>query len=246
MEKSDIHHFIQKCVLRLKPQDRSLPQVVQLSEMLKRGIGVHHSGVLPLLKEVVEMLFQRGWVKLLFATETFAMGVNMPARTVVFDSIRKHDGKEFRTLLPAEYIQMAGRAGRRGLDTTGTVIILCKNEVHSVAELHRMMQGKPMKLSSEFRLTYSMILNLLRVERLRVEDMMMRSFSEVDRHRKEKSLSNRLEELKKKRANLSTLRSGLGGQDSELESFFQLATKFLKIKECNWNLILNQQGKIDL
>ena len=72
------------------------------------------------------MLFQRGWVKLLFATETFAMGVNMPARTVVFDNVRKHDGTQFRTLLPAEYIQMAGRAGRRGLDSTGTVILLCK------------------------------------------------------------------------------------------------------------------------
>jgi hypothetical protein len=68
---------------------------------------------------VVECCFANGWVKLLFATETFAMGVNMPARTVVFDSIRKHDGKQFRTLLPAEYIQMAGRAGRRGLDSTG-------------------------------------------------------------------------------------------------------------------------------
>ena len=97
---------------------------------------------------------------------------------------------------------MAGRAGRRGLDTTGTVIILCKNEVHAVSELHRMMQGRPMKLASEFRLTYSMILNLLRVERLRVEDMMMRSFSEVDRHRKEKTLQTRLEDLKKKKANL--------------------------------------------
>jgi superfamily II RNA helicase len=95
-------------------------QVLQLSELLKRGIGIHHSGILPILKEVVECCFANGWVKLLFATETFAMGVNMPARTVVFDSIRKHDGKQFRTLLPAEYIQMAGRAGRRGLDSTGT------------------------------------------------------------------------------------------------------------------------------
>ena len=86
-EKSAIHDFISKCVQRLKPLDRVLPQVVQLTEMLKRGIGVHHSGVLPLLKEVVEMLFQRGHVKLLYATETFAMGVNMPARTVVFDRL---------------------------------------------------------------------------------------------------------------------------------------------------------------
>ncbi len=106
VEKGDIHHFIQKCMLRLKGTDRKLPQVLTLTELLKRGIGIHHSGILPILKEVVEMLFQKGWVKLLFATETFAMGINMPARTVVFDNIRKHDGLNFRTLLPAEYIQV--------------------------------------------------------------------------------------------------------------------------------------------
>ena len=77
--------------------------------------------------------------QILFATETFAMGVNMPARTVVFDSISKHDGTNFRHLLPGEYIQMAGRAGRRGLDTTGTVIILCKADVPDKSDLHRML-----------------------------------------------------------------------------------------------------------
>ena len=77
--------------------------------------------------------------QILFATETFAMGVNMPARTVVFDTTRKHDGTSFRDLLPGEYIQMAGRAGRRGLDPTGTVIILCKGNVPLMADLHKMM-----------------------------------------------------------------------------------------------------------
>uniref|UniRef100_A0A0L8GIW9 Helicase C-terminal domain-containing protein n=1 Tax=Octopus bimaculoides TaxID=37653 RepID=A0A0L8GIW9_OCTBM len=110
-----------------------------MEELLKRGLGIHHSGVLPILKEVVEMLFQRSLVKILFATETFAMGVNMPARTVLFDSISKHDGTNFRNLLPGEYIQMAGRAGRRGLDTTGTVIIMCKAGVPQKVDLHRMM-----------------------------------------------------------------------------------------------------------
>ncbi|XP_039574931.1 helicase SKI2W-like, partial [Passer montanus] len=114
-------------------------QVLQLSDLLQRGIGVHHGGVLPLLKEIVEMLFSQGLVKVLFATETFAMGVNMPARTVVFDSIRKHDGNSFRDLLPGEYTQMSGRAGRRGLDATGTVIILCKGQVPELSDLHRMM-----------------------------------------------------------------------------------------------------------
>ena len=83
--------------------------MLNLTELQKRGIGIHHSGILPILKEVVELLFQKGWVKLLFATETFAMGVNMPARTVVFDNIRKHDGVNFRTLLPAEYIQVTSQ-----------------------------------------------------------------------------------------------------------------------------------------
>lgn len=99
--------------------------------------------------------------QLLFATETFAMGVNMPARTVVFNSIRKHDGTEFRNLLPAEYIQMAGRAGRRGLDKQGTVIILCKRQVPDCMELKLMMMGKPSQLKSQFRLTYGMVSHLL-------------------------------------------------------------------------------------
>ena len=79
------------------------------------------------------------YLQVLFATETFAMGVNMPARTVVFDSTQKHDGTCRRDLHPGEYIQMAGRAGRRGLDTTGTVIILCKGDVPESSDLHRMM-----------------------------------------------------------------------------------------------------------
>lgn len=92
--------------------------------MLERGIAVHHSGLLPILKEAVEILFSRSLIRVLFATETFAMGVNMPARTVVFAATRKHDGSGFRSLTPGEYTQMAGRAGRRGRDTSGTVIIV--------------------------------------------------------------------------------------------------------------------------
>ena len=77
-----------------------------MREHCKRGFAVHHSGILPIIKEVVELLFQKGLVKILFATETFAMGVNMPARTVVFDSIEKHDGKERRILNSTEYVQV--------------------------------------------------------------------------------------------------------------------------------------------
>ncbi|XP_037700706.1 helicase SKI2W isoform X2 [Choloepus didactylus] len=197
-EKSEIHLFLQRCLARLRGSDRQLPQVLHMTELLHRGLGVHHSGILPILKEIVEMLFSRGLVKVLFATETFAMGVNMPARTVVFDSMRKHDGSTFRDLLPGEYVQMAGRAGRRGLDPTGTVILLCKGRVPEMADLHRMMMGKPSQLQSQFRLTYTMILNLLRVDALRVEDMMKRSFSEFPSRKDSKAHEQSLAELTKK------------------------------------------------
>jgi antiviral helicase SKI2 len=131
-EKSKIHTFISRSLTCLLGTDKQLPQVLRLTELLSRGIGVHHSGLLPILKEIVEILFTKGLVKVLFATETFAMGVNAPARSVVFAMIRKHDGESFRNLQAGEYTQMSGRAGRRGLDSTGMVIIACQNDIPDV------------------------------------------------------------------------------------------------------------------
>jgi antiviral helicase SKI2 len=172
--------IIEKSIARLKPEDRVLPQIIRLRDLLSRGIAVHHGGLLPIVKEVVEMLFAQTLVKVLFATETFAMGLNLPTRTVVFSGYRKHDGHSFRNLLPGEYTQMAGRAGRRGLDTVGSVIIVAPGggEAPPVTELREMILGQPSKLRSQFRLTYNMILNLLRVEALKIEEMIKRSFSE--------------------------------------------------------------------
>lgn len=221
IEKAEIHSFFQKSLSRLRGGDRQLPQIRLMRDLLKRGIAVHHSGILPILKEVIEMLFSRGLVKVLFATETFAMGVNMPARTVVFDSIRKHDGTGFRNLLPGEYIQMAGRAGRRGLDPTGTVIILCKSGVHQMSDLHAMMLGKPTMLQSQFRLTYTMILNLLRVEALRVTDMMRRSFSE--NHRDTQAGEKRISELKQTLSSLPPLDTD--GQLSDMLPYYYTVTE---------------------
>ncbi|KAK5656611.1 hypothetical protein OQA88_4591 [Cercophora sp. LCS_1] len=179
-EKSLIHMIIEKSVARLKPEDRTLPQIIRLRELLSRGIAVHHGGLLPIVKELVEILFAQTLVKVLFATETFAMGLNLPTRTVVFSGYRKHDGHSFRNLLPGEYTQMAGRAGRRGLDTVGSVIIVPPggDEAPPVTDLRQMILGEPSKLRSQFRLTYNMILNLLRVEALKIEEMIKRSFSE--------------------------------------------------------------------
>ena len=179
-EKSATHMIIERSIARLKPEDRVLPQIRRLRELLARGIAVHHGGLLPIVKEVVEILFAKTLVKVLFATETFAMGLNLPTRTVVFSGFRKHDGRSFRDLLPGEYTQMAGRAGRRGLDPVGSVIIVTQGseEAPPAATLKQMILGDPTKLRSQFRLTYNMILNLLRVEALKIEEMIKRSFSE--------------------------------------------------------------------
>lgn len=179
-EKSAIHMIIERSIARLKPDDRLLPQIRRVRELLSRGVAVHHGGLLPIVKEVVEILFAKTLVKVLFATETFAMGLNLPTRTVVFSGFRKHDGRAFRDLVPGEYTQMAGRAGRRGIDPVGSVIIVNSNsdEAPPAATLKQMILGDPTKLRSQFRLTYNMILNLLRVEALKIEEMIKRSFSE--------------------------------------------------------------------
>lgn len=182
-ERNQVFMFVDSAVKRLAAADRTLPQIQTIRGLLLRGIGVHHSGLLPIMKEVVEMLFARGLVKILFATETFAMGVNFPARTVLFNGIRKHDGTQFRDLTPGEYIQMAGRAGRRGLDVRGVVIIIAWGAaLPPLNILQSMLLGTPTRLSSSFRLTYNMILNVLRTD-IPVTHMMARSYAEFGSQR---------------------------------------------------------------
>lgn len=119
-----VETVFESAVSTLSKEDRELPQITHLLPLLKRGIGIHHSGLLPLLKEIIEILFQENLIKVLFATETFSIGLNMPAKTVVFTSVRKFDGKEQRWVSGGEYVQMSGRAGRRGLDDRGIVIMM--------------------------------------------------------------------------------------------------------------------------
>ncbi|KAK3811889.1 MAG: antiviral helicase [Benniella sp.] len=225
-EKSQVHVRIAKSLERLQPVDRDLPQILKLKDLLSRGIAVHHSGLLPLMKELVELLFADGLVKVLFATETFAMGVNMPTRTVAFSGIRKHDGRVFRNLLPSEYTQMSGRAGRRGLDSTGMVIILFNDEPPEATDLQEMILGKSKKLLSQFRLTYNMILNLLRVEALRVEEMIKRSFSENASQKSMPEKQRMFENNVKNMESFKKLECIICNKD--IEEFYNLSSAMLK------------------
>ena len=145
----------------------NLQQWLNLKECLYKGIAFHHSGLVPLFKEIIELLYSRNLIKVLFATETFAVGINMPTRTVVFTSLEKMVGSVVRNLSTAEYLQMAGRAGRRGIDTLGTVIVLPYGSPSSSLSLptcnvmRELICGRPQALSSKFCPDYQFILKMI-------------------------------------------------------------------------------------
>jgi superfamily II RNA helicase len=139
-----------------------LPEYQSLVALLEKGIGIHHSGMIPILREIVELMISKKYIKLLFATESFAIGLDCPIKTAIFTSLTKYDGSRERYLLSHEYTQMAGRAGRRGIDQIGHVIH-CNNlfTLPSSSEYNSILCGSPQKLVSKFRISYSIILGYL-------------------------------------------------------------------------------------
>jgi len=141
----------------------NLPEYNHLVSLLEKGIGIHHSGMIPILREMVELMISKKYIKLLFATESFAIGLDCPIRTAIFTNITKFDGRNERYLHAHEYTQMAGRAGRRGLDKLGYVVH-CNNlfSLPSAYEYKQLMGGVPQKLVSKYHISYSLIFNLLK------------------------------------------------------------------------------------
>jgi len=139
-----------------------LPEYIEIVKLLEKGIAIHHAGIMPVLREMIELLFEKGYIKLLFATETFAVGINMPTKTVIFTGLTKYNGSTMRLLYPHEYTQMAGRAGRRGIDTIGHVIH-CNDlfEIPTSTEYKNMLTGPPQTLTSKFKISFNLALNLL-------------------------------------------------------------------------------------
>jgi superfamily II RNA helicase len=168
-EDSKIPHLVRKeCdhLVRRLPNHAEyleLPEYIELVGLLEKGIGIHHSGMIPILRELVEMCISKKYIQLLFATESFAVGLDCPIKTAIFTGITKFDGSTQRGLLSHEYTQMAGRAGRRGIDTVG-YIVHCNNlfRLPDKTTYETMLNGKPPKLTSKFRLSYDLILNILK------------------------------------------------------------------------------------
>ncbi|UNI24654.1 RNA helicase [Purpureocillium takamizusanense] len=201
-EQAMVEKVFRSAIDSLSEEDRELPQIVHLLPLLKRGVGVHHSGLLPILKETIEILFQESLIKVLFATETFSIGLNMPAKTVIFTQVTKWDGVKRRPITSSEYIQMAGRAGRRGLDARGLVLMMIDDKLEpEVAK--EIVTGHQDRLNSAFYLGYNMILNLLRIEAISPEFMLERCFHQFQNAASVPALEKELMTLQQERDSLA-------------------------------------------
>lgn len=137
-----------------------LEKIQKIRTLWERGCAYHHAGMLPAVKDIVERLFGEGCIKILFCTSTFALGINMPAKAVVFDALEKFNGTDVAYLMNREFSQMSGRAGRRGMDEVGYVYGLVVPETENPKEIQRVLYGKNEKIRSRFSASYSTILNL--------------------------------------------------------------------------------------
>lgn len=162
-DTSSVKHIITFHLHRHMKELEKVPQYHQIYDLLCRGIAFHHSGLLPLLKEIIEVLFSKGFVKIMFCTETFAVGLNMPTKTVLFAGFKKYDDQTggMRMLRTDEYIQMAGRAGRRGKDDKGVVIYLPDREPVEPSEMKGMMKGSKPPIQSRMDFHYDFILKTI-------------------------------------------------------------------------------------
>ena len=164
----------------------NLPEFKKLVKCLQKGIAVHHAGMIQIFKEMIEHLFEKKYIKLLIATETFAVGVDMPAQSVIFTALQKFNGQKFRWLEPHECSQQSGRAGRRGQkEKIGRVwhmfnLFDIKNAVPDITTYRRLLEGTPQPFESTFKIHFNLILRLLSMNSFNVEDFMRKSLMSND------------------------------------------------------------------
>ncbi len=244
-EKAMVSKVFQSALEMLSEEDKKLPQIEHILPLLRRGIGIHHSGLLPILKEAIEILFQEGLIKVLFATETFSIGLNMPAKTVVFTNVRKFDGVSQRWLSSSEFIQMSGRAGRRGLDDRGIVIMMI-NEQMEPGVAKEIVRGEQDKLNSAFYLGYNMVLNLLRVEGISPEFMLERCFHQFQNTASVSGLERELHELEAERQSMEIEDESIIRDYYDLRKQLSIYTQDMRdvMQHPNYSLPYIQPGRL--
>jgi superfamily II RNA helicase len=228
-EQREVVQMFDDLILRYGAEDH--PAVAGLRRSTSRGVLFHHAGMLPVFKDIVERLFCSGLVKLLFTTETFALGVNMPAKCVVFDSLTKWNGVEVLHITPLDFRQMAGRAGRQGIDTEGEVYSVLDPKYDSPGKVMDILHKRPGSVSSKFALGYTTILNLSRLLGDEIETAVNKSFAAYQ----QRSAAKPLAALRKKLAVLQARHYLDGRELTDKGSFCARINGFeIQIAELFW------------
>jgi len=206
LERKKIEKLFDMYVHKLIETEDNLNQIAFVKNMVMKGIGIHHSGLLPPLKEIVEILFgnknsdnrPEPLIKVLFATETFAVGVNMPAKCVIYTNLNKYDNYSgLRNLYSHEYTQMSGRAGRRGLDKEGIVIYYPIREMETIHNMKSIVINKPEILSSKFLINIPLVLKTLKSDELNIMNTIKASLMNKESEILMESLKSRMLEIEK-------------------------------------------------
>lgn len=196
-EQAEIEKIFNLNIHRLFEDPEKINQIYIVKTLLMKGICMHHSGLIPVLKEIIEELFSKGLIKILFATETFAVGVNMPTRTVVFTGLSKYSSIEndFRYLRSDEYTQMSGRSGRRGKDKIGTVIYLPLNSIVEKYAIGNIYLGKQPKMISKFMISTKFILKSIRSQSQSINSVLDNSLINLENNNTKKNINKDCNEL---------------------------------------------------
>lgn len=224
-ETADVKHIWSFHLRNHKKSLEALPQYHTIMALVERGIAFHHSGLVPMLKEIIELLFGKGLIKVLFATETFAVGINMPTKTAVFVGVKKYDEERggMRMLTTAEYLQMAGRAGRRGLDTMGTVIYLPDRDPVEPFEMKAMMCGGKAPVTSRMDFGYDFILKTIQSGNRSWLDLLEKSYWRRQREVVVKQIKADQLQLEQRKASLIMTEEEVEAFDEKVELENQIA-----------------------
>jgi len=242
-----VNYYLSK--LDQKDNYIQMQQYFDILALLKKGICIHHSGLIPVFKEIIEILFSKNLIKLLFATETFAVGVNMPTKTVIFTDLQKFDSfkEDHRFLLTHEYQQMSGRAGRRGLDDKGVIIHLLSlyRDIPSMVEMRNMMNGKVQHIESKFSLNYQFILKMIITGQTNLLNFIETSLMSKDINQKKKYIEKELSTFKMNEMNQINIDMKLMVEYDNLthpNSLFKIPQKQMKKNRARIKEIENSSG----
>lgn len=213
-----------------------LPEYLNLVSLLEKGIATHHSKMLPVLREIVELLFAKGYVKILYCTETMSVGINLPVKTTIFTDVNKFDGNNNRLLYSHEYTQASGRAGRLGIDTIGHVFHLNNlfKNVDSVS-YKLMMNGKPQTLTSKFKISFNLLLNLIDTGDSNIVDFAKKSMVTGD-------LDSQMNEIYYKMSSLNSELDNMKSSSAHLRTPIKMVEEYINLQNKK-NVSVNKKRK---